>query len=75
MRSGCGRPNKTNFGRISWFSIFHSSGLHQNVSINWWNGFTRRIDEFVEKCSNYQQVKAEYQTLEGFTQDIAIPTL
>ena len=34
----------------------------------------RDIADFVARCSNCQQVKAEYQGLGGLTQDIDTPT-
>ena len=32
------------------------------------------IEEFVSKCPNYQQVKAEHQKLGGLLQEIQVPT-
>ncbi|XP_069151936.1 uncharacterized protein [Solanum lycopersicum] len=34
---------------------------HDLREIYWWEGFKRDIEEFVAKCPNCQQVKAEYQ--------------
>ena len=42
--------------------------------VYWWNGMKRDIAEFVSKCPNCQQVKAEHQKPVGMTQEIDIPT-
>ncbi|WMV45442.1 hypothetical protein MTR67_038827 [Solanum verrucosum] len=42
--------------------------------IYWWNGIKRDIADFVARCSNCQQVKAEHQGPGGITQDIDTPT-
>ena len=42
--------------------------------IYWWEGLKRDIAEFVAKCPNCQQVKAEHLKLGGLLQEIQIPT-
>jgi len=42
--------------------------------IYWLNGMKRDIEDFVARCSNCQQVKAEHQGPGGLTQDIDTPT-
>lgn len=73
------RLKGSKFVRRSWFLIFRSSGCHQNVSWSrrdyWCNGLKSDIVEFVAKCPNFQQVKAEHQRSGGLSRDIAIPTL
>ncbi|XP_070015155.1 uncharacterized protein [Nicotiana sylvestris] len=41
--------------------------------IYWWNGMKRGMADFVSKCPNYQQVKAEHQRPNGLTQLVEIP--
>ncbi|WMV29753.1 hypothetical protein MTR67_023138 [Solanum verrucosum] len=45
--------------------------LHE---IYWWNGMKKDITDFVDRCSNCQQVKVEHQGPGGLTQDIDTPT-
>ena len=47
---------------------------HDLRKIYWWEGLKRNIEEFVAKCPNCQQVKAEDQKLGGLLQEIQIPT-
>ena len=47
---------------------------HDLREIYWWEGLKRNIEEFVAKCPNCQQVKAEDQKLGGLLQEIQIPT-
>ena len=42
--------------------------------VYWWNEMKRDIAEFVSKCPNCQQVKAEHQKPVGMTLEIDIPT-
>lgn len=61
---GCAWPKKTNFGWDSWFLIFYSSGCHKDVSsfsrVYWFYGLYKDIAEFVAKCQNCKQIKAEH---------------
>jgi len=41
--------------------------------IYWWNGMKRGVADFVSKCPNCQQVKAEHQRPGGLTQLMEIP--
>ena len=47
---------------------------HDLRDIYWMNGIKRKVDKFVSRCPNFQQVKAEHQNPGGLTQDIDIPT-
>ena len=47
---------------------------HDLRKIYWWEGLKRDIAEFVAKCPNCQQVKAEHLKLGGLLQEIQIPT-
>ena len=40
-----------------------------------WEGLKRDIEEFIAKCLNCQQVKAEHLKSGGLLQEIQIPTL
>ena len=40
----------------------------------WWDGFKRDIIEFVTRCLNCQQVKAEHLKSSGLAQIIEVPT-
>ena len=40
----------------------------------WWDGLKRDIAVFLEKCPNYQQVKAKHQKPGGLIQEIQVPT-
>ncbi|XP_070013143.1 uncharacterized protein [Nicotiana sylvestris] len=46
---------------------------HDLKEIYWWNNMKRDIGDFVAKCSNCQQVKAEHQRPGGLAQSIEIP--
>ena len=39
----------------------------------WWWGMKKDIVEYVSKCLNCQQIKAEHQVLSGFLNPISIP--
>ncbi|XP_075111799.1 uncharacterized protein LOC142181975 [Nicotiana tabacum] len=43
------------------------------MEIYWWNGMRRGVADFVSKCPNCQQVKAEHQRPGGLTQLMEIP--
>ena len=42
--------------------------------VYWWDSLKRDIEEFVDKCPNFQQVKAEQQKSGGLTHVINVPT-
>jgi len=46
---------------------------HDLKEVYWWNDMKRGVADFVEKCSNCQQVKAEHQRPGGLAQSIEIP--
>ncbi|XP_070004819.1 uncharacterized protein [Nicotiana sylvestris] len=46
---------------------------HYVKEIYWWNDMKRGVADFVAKCSNCQQVKAEHQRPGGLAQSIEIP--
>ncbi|XP_070010748.1 uncharacterized protein [Nicotiana sylvestris] len=46
---------------------------HELEEVYWWNNMKRDVVDFVAKCSNYQQVKAEHQRPSGLAQNIEIP--
>ncbi|XP_070025343.1 uncharacterized protein [Nicotiana sylvestris] len=46
---------------------------HDLKEIYWWNGIKRGVADFVTRCSNYHQVKAEHQRPGRLTQIIEIP--
>ena len=48
---------------------------HYLPEIYWWEGLKTDIEEFVAKCQNCKQVKAEHQKSCGLLQEIQIPTL
>ena len=43
---------------------------HDLRDIYWMNGMKRKVDKFVSRCPNCQQVKAKHQNPGGLTQDI-----
>lgn len=45
---------------------------HDLKEIYWWNGMKRGMADFVTRCPNCQQVKAEHQRPGGLTQSIEI---
>ena len=47
---------------------------HDLREVYWWNGLNRDIEEFVSKCPNCQQVKAEHLKPGGLTQIMDGPT-
>nr|XP_009786003.1 PREDICTED: uncharacterized protein LOC104234176 [Nicotiana sylvestris] len=47
---------------------------HDLKKVYWWNNMKRNVADFVTKCPNYQQVKAEHQRPDGLAQNIEIPT-
>ena len=47
---------------------------HDLRKVYWWNVLKRDIAEFVVKCPNLQQVKAEPLKLGGLTQIMDVPT-
>ena len=78
MCTGCGWVKGIDHGRGSWLPIFHSPWWHKDVprltEIYWWNGMKRNITDFVARCPNRQQVKAEHQRPGGLTPNIDILT-
>lgn len=45
---------------------FCSSKMYLDIDeVYWWKGLKKDIEEFVAKCLNCQQVKAEHQGREG----------
>ena len=47
---------------------------HDLREIYMWEGLKRDIEEFIAKCLNCQQVKAEHLKSGGLLQEIQIPT-
>ena len=47
---------------------------HDLREIYWWEGLKRFIAEFVAKCSNYKQIKAEHLKSCALVQEIQIHT-
>ena len=47
---------------------------HDLKQIYWWDGMKKDIADYVAKCPNCQQVKAEYLKPGGLTQIIEVPT-
>ena len=57
--------------------FIHPSSMklyHDLRDIHWWEGLKKDIAEFVAKCPNCQQVKAEHQKLSDLLLEIQIPT-
>ncbi|XP_070036507.1 uncharacterized protein [Nicotiana tomentosiformis] len=46
---------------------------HDLNEVYWWNDMKRNVSDFVERCPNCQQVKAEHQRPGGLAQNIEIP--
>ncbi|XP_070025018.1 uncharacterized protein [Nicotiana sylvestris] len=46
---------------------------HDLKEVYWWNNMKRDVADFVAKCLNCQQVKAEHQRPGGLLQSIEIP--
>ncbi|XP_070024797.1 uncharacterized protein [Nicotiana sylvestris] len=46
---------------------------HDLKEIYWWNNMKKDVADFVAKCLNCQQVKAEHQRPSGLAQSIEIP--
>ncbi|XP_070020221.1 uncharacterized protein [Nicotiana sylvestris] len=46
---------------------------HDLKEIYWWNNMKKDVGDFVAKCPNCQQVKAEHQRPIGLAQSIEIP--
>ncbi|XP_070004209.1 uncharacterized protein [Nicotiana sylvestris] len=46
---------------------------HDLREVYWWNDMKRDVADFVTRCPNYQQVKAEHQRPGGLAQSIEIP--
>ncbi|XP_069154525.1 uncharacterized protein [Solanum lycopersicum] len=42
--------------------------------VYWWDDLKRDIAEFVSKCPNFQQVKAEHLKPTGLIQEMGVPT-
>ena len=53
----------------AYYSIHPSSKkmYHELREVFWWDGLKRDIAEFVTKCPNCQQVKAEHQKPSGLS--------
>ncbi|XP_070010139.1 uncharacterized protein [Nicotiana sylvestris] len=45
---------------------------HDLKEVFWWNNMKRDVADFVARCPNYQQVKAEHQRPGGLAQSIEI---
>ncbi|XP_070057385.1 uncharacterized protein [Nicotiana tomentosiformis] len=45
---------------------------HDLKEVYWWNAMKRNVADFVERCPNYQQVKAKHQRPGGLAQNIKI---
>ncbi|XP_070057294.1 uncharacterized protein [Nicotiana tomentosiformis] len=48
---------------------------HDLKEVYWWNDMKRDIADFVARCPNYQQVKAEHQKPGGLTDRQAVRTI
>ncbi|XP_070054332.1 uncharacterized protein [Nicotiana tomentosiformis] len=46
---------------------------HDLKEVYWWNDMKRNVADFVARCPNCQQVKAEHQKPDGLAQNIEIP--
>ncbi|XP_070042726.1 uncharacterized protein [Nicotiana tomentosiformis] len=46
---------------------------HDLKEVYWWNDMKRNVADFVVRCPNYQQVKAEHQRPGGLAKNIEIP--
>ena len=46
---------------------------HDLKKVYWWNDMKRNVADFVARCPNCQQVKAEHQRPGGLAQNIEIP--
>ncbi|XP_070036137.1 uncharacterized protein [Nicotiana tomentosiformis] len=46
---------------------------HDLREVYWCNDMKRNVTDFVARCPNYQQMKAEYQRPSGLAQNIEIP--
>ncbi|XP_070057304.1 uncharacterized protein [Nicotiana tomentosiformis] len=46
---------------------------HDLKKVYWWNDMKRNVAEFLTRCPNYQQVKAEHQRPGGLARNIEIP--
>ncbi|XP_070007803.1 uncharacterized protein [Nicotiana sylvestris] len=46
---------------------------HGLKEVYWWSNMKKEVADFVAKCLNCQQVKAEHQSLGGLAQSIEIP--
>ncbi|XP_019248588.1 PREDICTED: uncharacterized protein LOC109227982 [Nicotiana attenuata] len=57
------------------YSVHPSSTkmYHDLKEVYWWNDIKMNIADFVERCSNCQQVKAEHERPAGLAQNIEIP--
>ena len=50
-----------------------STKMYHNLrEVFWWEGFKKDIAEFVAKCPNFQQVKAEHQKPGYLLQEIKV---
>ena len=47
---------------------------HNLKDLFWWEGLKRDIVEFVSKCQNCEQVKAEHKKQSGLLKEIQVPT-
>ena len=47
---------------------------HDLQEVYWWNGMKKDFAEFIAKCPNCQQVRAEDRRAEGFWPNISIPS-
>ena len=46
---------------------------HDLREVFWWEGLEKNIAEFIAKCPNCQQVKAEHQKSGSLLQEIQVP--
>ncbi|WMV24573.1 hypothetical protein MTR67_017958 [Solanum verrucosum] len=59
----------------SYSIILGATKMYRDLwEVYWWNGMKKDIADFVAKCLNCQQVKAEHLRSGGLSQDINIPT-
>ena len=78
QRSSCVPDvEKSNSRTSPWFLLFYTFGYHQTYhdlrEVYWWDGLKGTL-EFVSKCLNCKQVKAQHLIPNGLTQIMDVPT-